>query len=273
MNGRLSDRHAAAVDPFDHGLTVGDGIFETVRVAAGRPVLLDRHLDRMWGAADRIGLELAAERLELVRAVAAVIAAEDVTSGRVRITATSGSGPAGTSRAVGAGTVIVVAAPEAPREGPARVVVAPWVRNERSALAGVKSTSYGENVLVLRHARDRGADEALLADTTGRLSEAAAANVVVAVDGAFVTPSLAAGCLPGIVRQVLLYRGVVAEADLPLAVVHDADEIALTSSIAGVVAVSHVGERSLGGVDGPLTRLARRVLADAEASEGTAGTD
>ncbi len=142
----------------------------------------------------------------------------------------------------------------------------PWVRNERSALAGVKSTSYGENVVMLEHVAGLGADEALLADGAGRLCEGITANVFVALGGVLTTPSRASGCLPGVIRQVLLDAGVATEADLPMSVVHEADEVFLTSSLRGVTPVSHVDGRAL-RTTGALTADAARALADAVSAD------
>ena len=79
----------------------------------------------------------------------------------------------------------------------------PWVRNERSPLAGAKATSYGENVVAARWAAERGCDEALFANTRGELCEGTGANVFVVVDGVLRTPPLSAGCLAGVTRELV----------------------------------------------------------------------
>src|SRR5690606_41840308 len=88
--------------------------------------------------------------------------------GRLRIPWPAGPGPRGSDGTPGSGTLIVAAGPtRAP--GPVRVVVVPWVRNERSAIAGLKTTSYAENVAALAHAQQPGAGEAILANTRREL--------------------------------------------------------------------------------------------------------
>jgi branched-chain amino acid aminotransferase len=84
------------------------------------------------------------------------------------------------------------------------VITVPWTRNERSAIAGVKTTSYAENVVALARAAESGATEALFADTRGRLSEGTGSNVFVVVGGRILTPALTAGCLAGITRALVL---------------------------------------------------------------------
>jgi branched-chain amino acid aminotransferase len=266
VDGRLVAADAATVGALDHGVTVGDGLFETIRVLEGRPVFWPRHLARLRRGLAVLGLELGRTDDDLLSAARAVLAHQPGDA-RLRLTVTSGPGALGPARGGGPATVVVAAAPLPPVPPSLRLVTATWVRNERSPLAGVKSTSYGEGVLQLAEARRRGADELLLCDTRGRVSEAVTANVVVGVGGVLLTPSLTAGCLPGTIREVLLEVGVVAEADLPASVLTTADEVALTSSTRGIVAVEQLDDRRLGPLPGPLTRQAAAALAEAVADD------
>jgi branched-chain amino acid aminotransferase len=109
--------------------------------------------------------------------------------------------------------VLVLAGP-GPRPETVRVARVPWVRNERSAVAGLKTTSYAENVVALAYAAERGADEALFANTVGELCEGTGSNVFVERGGELVTPTLASGCLAGITRELALEWGI--EAGLPV---------------------------------------------------------
>jgi branched-chain amino acid aminotransferase len=269
VNGSLHDADDAVVSALDHGLTVGDGLFETMRLADGRPVFWRRHLARLHDGLRRLGITSVPTEPELRRAVEAVVEASGRTEARVRLTVTSGSGPAGPTRSTGPSTVVVTigALPTPPAS--IRLCTVPWVRNERSALAGVKSTSYGEGVVILEHARHLGFDEAVLTDTTGRLSEAVTANVFVAVDGVVSTPGLDTGCLPGTVRGVLLDAGVGEEAELALAALAAADEVVVTSATRGVVPVRAVDGVALPTVGGPMAATARRAL-DAAVDEDLA---
>lgn len=238
LDGRLVDGPRAVVPVTDHVLTLGDGVFETLAVVRGRPFAVTRHVARLRASAATVGLPLPDE--DVVRGALDAVLRAEPSAGRLRVTWTAGDGPAGPARGTGPCRLLVVAT-DAPPAAPARVWRAPWVRNERSPLVGVKSTSYQENVVTLAAARAHGADEALLADTTGRLSEAATSNVLVQDGDALLTPTLATGCLPGITRALLLaWSG-----DLPVRV-HEADvrfddldarTLALTSSLRGVTPV------------------------------------
>ncbi|MFC8923380.1 aminotransferase class IV [Cellulosimicrobium sp. NPDC057127] len=206
---RLVDPADAALSAVDHGITVGDGVFETCAVFDGRAFALTRHLRRLARSATGLGLD-APDDAAVRSAVDEVLAeARERASagagevGRLRITVTAGLGPLGSGRTPGAQTLVVAAGP-ATIVARGRAVRSPWTRNERSAVAGLKTTSYAENVVALADAVAKGGDEALLANTAGELCEGTGANVFVERDGELVTPPLSSGCLAGITRELLL---------------------------------------------------------------------
>ncbi|MEQ1786211.1 MAG: aminotransferase class IV, partial [Acidimicrobiales bacterium] len=167
LDGELVDAADAVVSVFDHGLTVGDGVFETMKATDGRPFAARRHLARLRRSIELLDLQVPYDDDELHAAVLAVLASTGLPSARVRITVTGGGAPLGSARGEGAATVFVAAGPlHDPGPTPA-VCTSPWPRNERGALAGIKSTSYGENVRALALARARGATEAIFPTTTG----------------------------------------------------------------------------------------------------------
>ena len=252
INGGLVDPPTASVSAFDHGLTVGDGVFETLRVYGGTPFALRRHLDRLARSAAGLALPVP-ERAELERACAEVVAAGGLADARLRLTVTGGPGPLGSPRGAGPPTVVAAVAPLAPVPPAAAVVVAPWPRNERGPLAGLKTTSYAENVVLLGWAKERGAEEAIVADTTGRLCEGTGANVFVVHDGRLRTPALASGCLAGVTRALVLATTDAEEVDLPLDALATADEAFLTSSTREVQAIGEVDGRPLPTTPGPCT--------------------
>jgi branched-chain amino acid aminotransferase len=139
------------------------------------------------------------------------------------------------------------------------VAVAPWPRNERGPLVGLKTTSYADNVVALQWAHAHGADEALLANTVGELCEGTGSNVFVVLDGQVLTPRLASGCLAGITRDLVLEWTQAAEAEIALVTLYEAEEVFLTSSTRDVQAVT-----SLDGLPrqvGPRTRSIRAEFA------------
>ena len=149
VNGKvLDDPTGPAVAVSDHGLTVGDGVFEAIKAVDGQPFALQLHLERL--ARERRGLGLPAPDLEEVRRGIGG-GAEGTTwpLARLRITYTAGPAPLGCGRGDGEPTLIVVAAPLDAAAESSRVATVPWPRNERGALAGLKTTSYAENVVML----------------------------------------------------------------------------------------------------------------------------
>ena len=252
IDGALVEEAEARVSPFDHGLLTGDGVFETMKIVRGRPFAARRHLARLGRSTAGMRLPCPAPALVLA-AIGEVIAANRIEDGRVRVTVTSGPGALGSDRAAVEPTVIVAAGPLPAWPPAADVVVAPWPRNERGALAGVKSVSYGENVVALAHARDRGAGEAIFANLAGHLCEGTGTNVFVAVAGRLVTPPLASGCLAGVTRELVMELLDVVEENLPVEALASAEEAFLTSSTREVQPIRSVDGRSVGKCPGPLT--------------------
>lgn len=260
LDGTLVDEDAAQVSALDHGITVGDGIFETLQVVSGQAFAVRRHLRRLHRSAEGMRFEVPHSDADLREAIGHVLAA-DPGAGRVRITVTGGKGPLGSPRADGPATVIIATAPGkdwAPTESVATV---PWRRNEHGAVAGLKTTSYAENVVALDHAHERGAGEAIFANTAGNLCEGTGTNVFLGIDGELITPPLSSGCLAGITRELLLEIVPVVERDVPLEALAGADEAFLTSSTRDVQPIDRVDGTALPACPGPLTEEAAAAFA------------
>lgn len=264
INGRRLDHVSTpAVAVNDHGLTVGDGVFETVKIRAGQPFALTRHLERLGRSAAGLGLEAPADAV--VRAgVAEVLDGQTWPHGRLRITLTAGPAPMGSGRGGAAPTLIVTAAEAEPMPASTAVVTVPWVRNERSAVAGLKTTSYAENVVALAHAAAHDASEALFANTLGNLCEGTGSNVFYVVDAELRTPTLASGCLAGVTRALVLEWFGAVETDEPIEVLRAASEVFLVSTTRDVQAVARLDGRDLPD-PGPVTAAAAAAWREHEA--------
>ncbi|MFF0752298.1 aminotransferase class IV [Streptomyces sp. NPDC004267] len=266
VNGALHDAGAALVSVLDHGLTVGDGIFETVKAERGETFALTLHLERLTRSARGLGLP-DPNLDEVRRACAAVLAANPMELGRLRITYTGGLSPLGSERGTSGPSLVVALGETGRRPDSTAVITVPWTRNERGALTGLKTTSYAENVVALARAHERGASEALFANTVGRLCEGTGSNVFVVVDGRVLTPPVSSGCLAGITRALAVEWTGAEETDLPLDVLDSADEIFLTSTLRDVQAVHRVDDRELAGAPGPVTAKAMRVFEERAAQD------
>jgi len=183
----------------------------------------------------------------------------------VRVTWTGGLAPLGSDRGDGPATLTVAAAPMDPWPETAAVTTVPWPRNERGALAGLKTTSYGENVRALAYARQRGSSEAVFANLQGHLCEGTGTNVFYVVDGELRTPTLAGGCLAGITRQLILDWYGAAEVDEPIEDLRGrASEAFLASTTRDVQAIHRWDDREL-DAPGPLTTEVRKAWREREA--------
>ncbi|MGW7432619.1 aminotransferase class IV [Streptomyces sp. NPDC054861] len=266
VNGGLYDAEEARVSVLDHGLTVGDGVFETVKAERGGTFALTAHLERLTRSARGLGLP-DPDLDEVRRACAAVLEANPVELGRLRITYTGGVSPLGSERG-DAGAGLVVAVGETKRRADSTAVVTvPWTRNERGALTGLKTTSYAENVVALARAREQGGSEALFANTVGQLCEGTGSNVFVVLDGRIHTPPVSSGCLAGITRALAVEWTGARETDLPFDVLDRAEEIFLTSTLRDIQAVHRVDGRDLAGAPGPVTAKAMRIFDERAAAD------
>ena len=250
-DGGIVAAGAAAVSPVDHAVIVGDGVFETLKVVNGTPFALTRHLGRLKRSASGLGLPEPDDAL--VRTAVAETLTADPEAGRLRITWSSGPGPLGSDRGGGPGTLLVASSPGTVWPEAVPVHLCEWTRNERGALTGLKTTSYAENVRALEAAHRRGASEALLANTQGRLCEGTGTNVFLVIDGVLVTPPLSSGCLAGITRELVLELAEVVERDVDPGEFAVASEACLTSSTREVGAISAVDDTVLPEAPGPVT--------------------
>jgi branched-chain amino acid aminotransferase len=266
LNGRVVPATEATVSVFDHGITVGDGCFETVKALDGIPVAVRRHLERLRRSAEGLGLRVPFTDDELRDAIQVVLGSAELPVARVRVTVTGGAAPLGSERGDGPATVIVAAGPMEMSNAPTPVCTVPWPRNERGALAGLKTTSYAENVRALSMARAQGCSEAIFTTTRGLLCEGTGSNVFVVHDGRLITPTLATGCLAGVTRALVLEVTDAVEADLPMDQLPEVTEAFLTSTGRDVQPIDRWDGRDLGD-PGPHTLEAAALFAALSATD------
>jgi branched-chain amino acid aminotransferase len=252
VNGALYDnRGDAKISATDHGVVVGNGVFEALKVTDAGPFAVQRHLNRLSRSAAAMGLP-APDHALIRAAIDEVLDDREFSHGRLRITYTGGLGPLSSSAPYGPPTLVVAAGPVKLPAAFTAVVTAPWTRNEHGALSGVKSTSYAENVRTLAYATSRGATEAIFLNTEGNVCEGTGTNTFVVIDGTIITPPLSSGPLAGITREVILEWCDVEERDFTLAEAMAADEVFITSSLRDVQAV-HLWDETDLGTSRPMT--------------------
>ena len=257
LNGAVVPRSEAAISPLDRGFLYGYGLFETVRSYGGRVFRLDRHLARLMRSAETLALASQLDPADLERAVYTTIRANALDDARVRLTVGAGEGERGLAPPEAGGlTVLVVAEPlvVAARiyEQGITAVTAATRRNSQSPVPGIKSLNYLESLIAHAEAAARGADEAVMLNDRGDVSECSSSNIFLVAAGRVATPSLSSGILPGVTREAVLEvaaeLGIDAEErDIVPAELAGADEVFITTSVREVVPVVRVDGRAVGG--------------------------
>ncbi|NWK54052.1 aminotransferase class IV [Verrucomicrobiaceae bacterium N1E253] len=245
-DGQLMPADEVRVSPFDLGLSVGLGVFETMQSYDGRVFAMDAHMERLAAGAKRLSLSLPSGA-EIQHTIGEVLTANNLLVGRGRVRVAVSDRGGTLTKTSGASRVLVSAVALDPPMPDARVVTSPYEFAVHGGLVGVKSASYAGHVLAFRDAIARGADEALLFDAQGRLCEGAMSNVFLVVDGMVMTPALDCGCLPGVTRSMIagICDGLALgykECELDRNLLKAADEVFLTSSIREVQMVRSVDD-------------------------------
>jgi branched-chain amino acid aminotransferase len=264
LNGAMIPLEEAKVSVLDYGFLYGYGLFETMRAYDGRVFLLDRHVKRLTGSMEKLGIETPG--LELEEAVASVIRANGLTDARVRLAVSIGEGKMVPDPAsCGEPTVLIIASeytpyPEEVYKKGFRAVVSSIRRNSQSPVSGLKSANYLESLLARQEAKKAGVDEVILLDDRGFLAEASMSNLFLVNNGVLKTPGKESGILPGITREVVLELAVQAgmdaiEGNIGPGELAGAWEAFLTNSIMEIMPLVGLDGRAIGsGSPGPVTR-------------------
>ncbi len=252
VNGKLCDAESAQVSLLNKDMQLGLSVFETMLAVGNEVDGFELHMRRFQSGLDRLGMEI--PHFDLLEENVRDLLREnslDEKRARVRITALN--------------ELCWIEAHEAPvRSDVCSVILSENILNERSAVAGIKCGSYAENYLALHEAQDAGADEVVFLNTLGEVAEAATANVFIVKDGVIFTPNLESGCLPGVTRELVIYRSLKAGLEVNESVVSleellNADEVFLTNTQIGVQAVLRIGELELGDEVGDVTKVVREI--------------
>lgn len=247
---RLNGAPVEGVAPFDladRGLTLGDGLFETIAVFGGKPAALGQHWRRLETAAAEIGLPV--DRAVFVAEIEALLAGIGRADAVIRYTVTRGSGARGLALPAEARPNVIAAASAYPADAlyaPVRLATVPVRRNPTSFASRAKTLSYLDSVLAFDAAKRAGADDALMLNVEGRVASTAMANLFALVDGELVTPPVSEGVLPGIVRGVALGEGFGAvERPLSMEELAGAEAVFATNSVRLVMPVTEIDGRPM----------------------------
>ena len=252
INDELVSTLDAKISVLDHGFTVADGVFETLLVTDGKVFAIDRHLTRLAKSAAGLGIA-APDFSQISKAISQVLAKNPkIDFGRIRVTLTSGSGPLGSDRTTSEPTLVISIAEQSAWPDSTTILLVPWTRNENSPLAGLKTTSYAENVYALAAAKERGFSEAIYCDTSGRLCEGTGSNIFLVKNQTIITPSEGSGLLRGITRDLVIEWArdagfSVIERDVDPLELWQAEEVFITSSTRDIHPVTGLAKLDIMG--------------------------
>jgi len=267
VDGEYYQRSEAKVSVFDHGLLYGDGVFEGIRSYGGVVFKLKEHIDRLYRSAAAIMLEIPLTREEMTKAILETLMKNNLKDAYIRLIVTRGVGDLGLDpRKCPKPSIIVITVPllllydeEKRRKGMSMIVS--WVRRDPvdATTHEIKSLNYLNSILAKIEANNAGADEALILDTRGFISEATGENIFIVKDGRLITPQTSSGPLPGITAGVITelaeklgYQ--VVERGITVAELYAADEAFLTGTAAEIMPIREVNRRKIGeGKMGPVT--------------------
>jgi branched-chain amino acid aminotransferase len=214
LNGALLPARLARIDPSDRGLALGDGLFETIRVAGGVPQQVRHHLARLRRGAEQLGIIPPFDDAEILAAFTQTLAANALNDAVLRLTLTRGVGPRGVAPPADARPTLLITAAAwvAPSHALSAIICQSTRRNEFSPLVAIKSLNYLDNIIARREALRRGAEDAILLNTQGHVAEATAANLFLLKNGKWLTPPVTDGALPGVFRARALAGNAACEA-------------------------------------------------------------
>ena len=267
LNGQYVQKHEAVISVFDHGFLYGDGVFEGIRVYEGNIFKLDEHIDRLYESAHSIMLDIPHTKEEFKQIIVNTVRKNELSSAYIRVVVSRGAGDLGLDpRNCPKPTVIVIAealaiySNELYEKG-LKVASVAYRRSSPDVLnPQIKSLNYLNNILVKLASVQANADEALILNDQGYVTEGSADNIFIVKNGKILTPPIYLGALEGITRNVIIEQAKklgyeLEEKPFTLHDVYVADEVFLTGTAAEVIPVVVVDNRQIGdGKPGNITK-------------------
>ncbi|MFZ3033615.1 MAG: aminotransferase class IV [Parvibaculum sp.] len=254
FNGTLHDESEVRIDPRDRGLLLGDGLFETMLARFGNIAFLDDHIIRLAAGANILGIPFPESLSHIVIACEMLLEANgliDAPRVAIRITLTRGPGPRGLLPPDNPRPSLMITAAEspAPASSQSAMLTAPR-RNALSPASRLKALPYLDNLIAREEAHARGADEALMLDTSGHLACASVANIFLWEGERLVTPAEECGILPGVTRAAVLALAERQKINIREDMISperltQCDGAFLTNSLVGIMPLSRLDEREL----------------------------
>jgi branched-chain amino acid aminotransferase len=269
INGKYYDKAEAKISVYDHGLLYGDGVFEGIRIYAGRIFKWKEHLDRLYDSARSIALDIPISREELTQVAEDAVRVNEKKNGYMRLVVTRGTGSLGLDPRRCDPQIIVIVDdislyPAEFYENGLEIITSSVVRNHPAALSPrVKSLNYLNSILAKIEAIRGGCIEALMLNHNGEVAECTGDNIFIVKRGELRTPTIDAGMLEGVTRSVVIELAkeaglCVREMTLLRHDVYAADELFLTGTAAEIIPVVKCDGRPIGNAKpGPIFRQLR----------------
>lgn len=256
LNGELKEADEARIAPDDRGFALADGLFETIAVKNAGPKRLAAHLARLREGAALLGIPVPYTDQKIADLAAALIAANEVAHGALRITLTRGPGPRGLMPPdAPTPTFLISSGPLPPDDAISLMVARTTRRNEFSPLSRVKHLGYLDHILARREAVAAGADDAVLLNTQGRVADTTIANIFLLIGGGLVTPPVSEGALPGVMRAEVIRLARAEERVVTAGELDQASEIFVCNAL-GIRPVVRINGHDVGdGAPGLITQL------------------
>jgi branched-chain amino acid aminotransferase len=256
IDGTVRPESKSRISLLDRGLTLGDGLFETMLWTGEKLRFFDDHMARLAHGATSLNIPLPMSAEAIEAGLGAFAGRTKGEAAAVRLTLTRGEGPRGLLPPEPALPHLFASlAPIRASFSPVTLRTVTITRNAGSPSARFKTLSYIDNVAAMAQARQAGADDGLMLDAHGHVACATSANVIVVIDGEAMTPPVEHGALPGIVRGRLLKAGLVQVAALKADHLARAETLFLTNALVGVRSVEAIDGRALTPDDGLRSRL------------------
>jgi len=268
IDGKFYPKSEAKVSVYDHGLLYGDGVFEGIRAYNGVVFKLKEHIDRLYASAHTIMLQMPLSKGQMTRAVLDTLKKNKLKDAYIRLVVTRGVGDLGLDpRKCSKPTIIVITEPMLVLHSKEKIergitAMITWVKRDPvdATTHEVKSLNYLNSILGKIESNIAGADEAIVLDKTGFVSEGVAENVFIVKEGKVITPPTSTGALRGITRNVVIR--LVEKLGYPLIErnitpneLFTADEVFFTGTAAEITPIREINKRMIGnGKPGPITK-------------------
>lgn len=268
LNGNFVKANEAKVSVYDHGFLYGDGVFETLRVYKKNVFKFEEHVQRLHNSLKQIYMELPIAPNMMFKAIRLLLQYNQLADAYVRVTVTRGEGPIGLDIALCPNpTLLIVTEPthDYPRNwylhGISVVIASHRKIPDACVSSSIKSCNYMVNTLAKKEAGDKGAQEGIMLNIEGYVTEGAVSNIFLVKSKKILTPALSSGILDGITRRTVIelaeHRGIeVLERHISPDEIFSADECFLTNTSMEIMPVVFCdGAQIADGKPGKTTRL------------------